>query len=234
MTFLSLHIHLVSLPFFSAYRCRATVIGCWLCRPQASNRPLTASTTVLCSDTGCACRCILSTPPVRAIKTLWISLAITPSCRQQPSCAGFQLRHRLIQHTLGTLLQQAGICHSVEPAHLRFSREEAFALGRGPGLTKHADILLYAWRGDHRCSVDLVGVSPARNGWKDSTTALSSVEQGKRDKHASLCRSHGFEFIPFGFLVFGSFGPEAQAFLERVIQRYRLCNVTPLCEKGLS
>ena len=143
-------------------------------------------------------------------------------CRQQPTSAGFQLCHRLVQHTLGTLLRQAGICHSVEPDHLRFSREEAPASGRGSGLTKPADILLYAWRGDHHCCVDLVGVSPARNGWRDATSVLSVVEQGKRDKHADVCRSHGFDFVPFGFSVFGSFGPEAQELLDRVVQRYRL------------
>ena len=143
-------------------------------------------------------------------------------CCRQPTSAGFQLRHRLVQHTLGTLLQQAGICHSVEPAHLCFSCEEAPASGRGSGLTKPADILLYAWRGDHHCCVDLVGVSPARNGWRDAVSTLSSVEQGNRDKHVSVCRSQGFDFIPFGFSLFGSFGPEVKVFLGRVVQRYRL------------
>ena len=59
-------------------------------------------------------------------------------CSRQPSSASFQHRHRLVQRTLGTLLRQAGICHSVEPAHLRFSREKAPASGRGSGLTKPA------------------------------------------------------------------------------------------------
>ena len=143
-------------------------------------------------------------------------------CSRQPSCAGFQLRHRLVQHTLGTLPRHAGICHSVEPAHLRFSREEAPASGRGSGLTKPADILLYAWRDDHHCCVDLVGVSPARNGWRDAPSALSAVQQGKQDKHVSVCRSNGSDFIPFGFSVFRSFCSEAQVFLSRVVQRYRL------------
>ena len=43
-------------------------------------------------------------------------------------------------------------------------------------------------------------------GWRD-VSALSSVEQGNRDKHACTCKSHGFDFIPFvqglGFRVYG-------------------------------
>ena len=62
--------------------------------------------------------------------------------------------------------------------------------------------------------------SPARSSWRDAASALSSVEQGKRDKHASTCRSHGFDFIPFGFSTFGSFGPEAEALLSRICQRF--------------
>ena len=143
-------------------------------------------------------------------------------CSRQPTYAGFHLRHRLVQQTLGTLVRQDGICHSVEPAHLHFSREEALASRRGSGLTKPADILLYVWLGDHHCCVDLVGVSSARNGWRDAASALMIVEQGKREKHACVCRSHGFDFIPFGFLVFGSLGPEAHGFLRRVVQRYRM------------
>ena len=143
-------------------------------------------------------------------------------CCRQPTSAGFQLRHRLVLHTFSTLLRQAGICHSMEPAHLRFSREDAPASGRGSGLTKPADILLYAWRGDHHCCVDLVGVSPAHNGRRDATSALSVVGQGNRDKHASICHSHGFDFVPFGSSVFGSFGREAQELLGRVVQHYRL------------
>ena len=94
--------------------------------------------------------------------------------------------------------------------------------GRGSGLTKPADILLYACRGDHHCWVDLVGVSPARNVWRDAPSALSAVEQEKRDKHASICHSKGFDFIPFGFSVFDLFGPEAHELLRRVVQHYRL------------
>ena len=141
-------------------------------------------------------------------------------CRGDPSSAGFQLRHRLVQQTLGTILRQAGISHMVEPSHLRLQRDDSPESGRHSGLTRPADILLYSWRGDSHCCVDLVGVSPARSGWRDAASALSSVEQGKRDKHASTCRSHGFDFIPFGFSTFGSFGPEAEALLSRICQRF--------------
>ena len=68
----------------------------------------------------------------------------------------------------------------------------------------------------------MVGVSSARNGWRDASGALPAIEQGKRDKHASACRSHGFDVPPFSFSVFGSFGPLAQELLDRIVQRYRL------------
>ena len=75
----------------------------------------------------------------------------------------------------------------MEPTHLRLSREDAPKSGRRSGLTKPADVLLCAWCGDHHCCVDLVGVSPVRNGWRNATSALSAVEQGKRDKHETIC-----------------------------------------------
>ena len=37
-----------------------------------------------------------------------------------------------------------------------------------------------------------------------------------------MCRSLGFDFVPFGFSILGSFGPAAQDLLHRVVQRYRL------------
>ena len=69
------------------------------------------------------------------------------------------------------------------------------------------------WRGDHHCCVDQVGISYAHNGWRDASSVLSVVEQGKRDKHADVCRSHGCEFSPFGFLVLSTFGPAARDLL---------------------
>ena len=141
-------------------------------------------------------------------------------CRCDPASAGFQFRHRVVQQTLGIILRHAGICHVVEPGHLRFERDVSLESGRGSGLTRPADILLYSWRGDSHCCVDLVGVSPARSGWRDAAAALPSVEQGKRDKHSATCRSHGFDFIPFGFSTFGSFGPAAEELLSRICQRY--------------
>ena len=142
--------------------------------------------------------------------------------RRDPSSAGFQLRHRIVQTTLGLLLRQAGILHMVEPQHLRLSRDEGPESGRGSGLTRPANILLYSWRGDQHCSVDFVGVSPARGGWRDAPSAFANVEQAKRDKHAQMCANHGFDFLPFGFSVFGSFSPAAQELLNRICRRYRI------------
>ena len=58
-------------------------------------------------------------------------------------------------------------------------------------------------------------------GWRDAVSALAAVEQAKCDKHSEVCASHGFDFTPFGFSVFGSFGPAAQELLGRVCRRYR-------------
>ena len=43
-----------------------------------------------------------------------------------------------------------------EPIHLRFVRDEAPESGRGLGLTRPANILLYLWRGDSHFCLDLV------------------------------------------------------------------------------
>ena len=128
-------------------------------------------------------------------------------CRQDPSSAGFQLRHRLVEQTLSTLLRQAGFTHAVEPQHLRLSRDEGPKSGRGPGLTWPADILLYGWRDDRHCCVDLVGVCQARGGWRDAVSVLSVVEQAKLDKHTDTCAGHRFDFVFFGFSVFYLFRP---------------------------
>ena len=107
----------------------------------------------------------------------------------------------------------------LEPAHLRPSREEALESGRSYELTNPAYILLYAWRGAHHYCVDMVGVSPARNWWRDATFELTVVEQGKRYKHETVCRSLGFDFVPLGFTVLVSFGPAALELLDRVVHR---------------
>ena len=129
--------------------------------------------------------------------------------RGNAASAGFQLRHHLVQQSLGTILQQAGICHLVEPPHLHLTHTTPLCQVMAAGQTKPAHILLYSWRSDSHCCVDLVSVSLAQSGWRDADSALPSVEQGKRDKHSATCRSHGFDFIPFDFSAFGSLGPAA-------------------------
>ena len=138
-------------------------------------------------------------------------------CGGDPNSAGFHLCRRLVQQSLGIILRQAGICHVVEPPHLRLERDASSQSGRGSRQTRPADILLYSWRGDSHWCVDLVGVSPARGGWRDAASALPSVERGKWDKHTHICKSHGFDFIPFGF---SSLGPAVEELVSRICQRY--------------
>ena len=111
-----------------------------------------------------------------------------------------QLRRCLVQEALGVLLRQAGISHVVEPPHLRLSRDEGPGSGSGSGITRPTDILLYSWRGDRHCCVDLVNVSPAHQGWRDA--ALLVFSQEKRDEHTQTCASHCFNFVPFDFSIF--------------------------------
>ena len=82
----------------------------------------------------------------------------------------------------------------VEAQRLRLSCNEGSESGRGSGLTRPADILLY-----HHCCVDLVSVSLAWGGWMDSASAVDIVEQAKRDKHTQTCACHRFDFLPFNF-----------------------------------
>ena len=63
-------------------------------------------------------------------------------CRGDPGSADFQLRHRLVQQSSGIILCQTGICHAVEPPHLRLERDDSSASSRGSRLFRPADILL--------------------------------------------------------------------------------------------
>ena len=134
-------------------------------------------------------------------------------CRRDPSSAWFQLRHRLVQQTLGLLLRQGGITHAVEPQHQRLSRDEGPESGRGSGLTRPANILLYGWRGDRHYCVDLVGVSPARGCWRDVAFTLASVEQAKRDKHTHTTSTSCPSVSPFLALL--ALQPRSQEQSER-------------------
>ena len=120
---------------------------------------------------------------------------------------------------MSTILCQARICHAVVPPHHRLQRDDSLQSGHGFRLTGPADILLYSWCGDFHCCADLVGLSPACGGWRDAAFALVSVEQGKREKHAHTCLTHGFDFNSFGFSSLGSFGPAAEELLSRFCQR---------------
>ena len=57
-------------------------------------------------------------------------------------------------------------------------------------------------------------------GWQDATSALRSVEQGKSDKHAQSCISHGFDFSPFEFSTFESFGHATEELHDRLYREY--------------
>ena len=108
----------------------------------------------------------------------------------------------------------------VEPTHLRLEHDDSLISVRGYRLTKLVDILLYAWRGDRHCYVDLVGVFAARMGRRNACSTLLFIEKGKSDKYARSCISYGFDFSPFGFLFIGSFFPAPEDLLYRFCRKY--------------
>ena len=130
--------------------------------------------------------------------------------------------HKKSQTILATVhhICIVSVYHLVEPPYLRLEPDDAPASVRGSGLSRPAKILLFSWRGDRHCCVDLVGVSPARSNWQQAAEALRLVQEAKCAKHAETCLAHGFDFAPFSFSVLGSFGPTAQEVLTRVCQRY--------------
>ena len=142
-------------------------------------------------------------------------------CRRDPSSVRFELRHRLVQQILGHTLRQAGIVHMVESQSVRLSRNDGPESNGGSRLTRPAAILLYGWRGDQHCCVDLVGVSTARGGWRDAASAIAILEQAKWDKHKQMCASQRFDFVFFGFSAFRSLSPTAPELLRRICRRYR-------------
>ena len=111
-------------------------------------------------------------------------------CSSDSRSGGFQLRHSLVQRSLGIILRQAGVYHLVEPPHLRLERDDALASGRGSGLTRPVDILLFSWRRDRRCCVDLVGVSPVHSSLL--TRALYNLLAEDSFTHATIMSYHHF------------------------------------------
>ena len=57
--------------------------------------------------------------------------------------------------------------------------------------------------------------------WVERRCLDSSIKQGKRGKHTATCQSHGFEFIPFGFSTFRSFGSRDEEVLSCICQPCR-------------
>ena len=56
--------------------------------------------------------------------------------------AGLQLRHHLVQQTLGNILSEAGINHVVQCSHLCLTGDDTLGPGGAYGLSRLVDILL--------------------------------------------------------------------------------------------
>ena len=89
--------------------------------------------------------------------------------------------HKKSQTILATVhhICIVSVYHLVEPPYLRLEPDDAPASVRGSGLSRPAKILLFSWRGDRHCCVDLVGVSPARSNWQQAAEALRLVQEAK-------------------------------------------------------
>ncbi|GKC08444.1 hypothetical protein Tco_1000054 [Tanacetum coccineum] len=83
-----------------------------------------------------------------------------------------------------------------------------------------ADILVFGWAGGKHACVDLTGVSPLvglrDNGFVARQAALK-VESSKVAKHEKACLENQHVFIPFAFDTFGFLAPEAEEFLNRIL-----------------
>ena len=209
---------LVYAPSCSAFKSATPVTGSLPSRFLAYSRPLRFNISAPYYGIGCACKCSLQMPSVRAVVPRWTSMETTPSyagVSLSLLAFSFSIAHFFIPLVRSWHLPY-GLA-SPPPPHVRRCPKS----GRGSWQTKPPDILLYSWRGDSHCCVDLIGVSLAQSGRRDAASALPFVEQGKRDKHTATCRSHGFDFIPFGFSTFGSFGPSAEELPSHTVPMHR-------------
>ena len=105
-------------------------------------------------------------------------------CSFDSSSGVFQLRHGLVQRSLGIILRQVGKFHIEEPLHLQLERDDAPVSGHGLGLTIPSNMLLFFWHSDRHCCDDLIGMSPTRSSWRQITEALRSVHGAKHAKHS--------------------------------------------------
>ena len=58
----------------------------------------------------------------------------------------------------------------------------------------------YTYSVVHLCCVGLLILSPNPSGWRDVPYALPLVQQCKKDKHTTTCKSHGLKFSTLGSL----------------------------------
>ena len=83
----------------SAFSSVALVTGSVLYPFLACIRPSRAATSAPCCGTGCVCRCF---PPILVMDIHGDHAFL---CRGDAASAGFQLRHRLVQQSLGSIMR---------------------------------------------------------------------------------------------------------------------------------
>ena len=67
-------------------------------------------------------------------------------------------------------------------------------------------------------------------GFSNTNSTLALVVQGKREKHARICKSHGFDFLPFGLPSLVSFWHVVKERLSCIFQCYSSHPLVPSWE----
>ena len=153
-------------------------------------------------------------PPAQVVRHPWIFSVIMPSCVvgtrplldssfanalfSRPAACSYARRASFIWSSHSTC-----VCHGVRGLSL------VVVLGLlGPRISSYT-------AGEVTTTV---GVPLACGGVQDVASTSATIEQVKRDKHTQTCASQRFDFLPFGFSVFCSFGPTAQELLDRIAE----------------
>ena len=87
-------------------------------------------------------------------------------CSNDSWSGGIQLRHSLMQCSLGIILKRANFYHLVITPHSWLEHDDALDSKCGSSMKRHANTLLFSWRDDPHSFVDLVGLSLVYSCWR--------------------------------------------------------------------
>ncbi|XP_026416285.1 uncharacterized protein LOC113311695 [Papaver somniferum] len=124
---------------------------------------------------------------------------------------GLKYRHDMVRDLFVELCYKAGVA----------ARKEA-SLGLTSNTNtplKPADIMVFNWENGKDTCFDVTGVSPFSKGGNRSFTpghAISAAITRKRNKYASLCLTHGYEFGVLSFSTLGELDDDIIVLVNRL------------------